>query len=174
MEPTIKTIFQSQEMLVGGGKMTAEMKVPFGYFGKQRRSKSVSISGARPPRPTDSMILNLQLKKSSASTNVSILNLAEVENFDQQSSSSESEEESPKSQVFIDSTETGTSEPSIKVEKQDMTTLLAAIEEIRKSTAEICENFKTMTILVTSMEKTIVNMNKQIESLVSEGNCASL
>ncbi|KAM4016772.1 testis-specific serine kinase substrate isoform 2-T2 [Anomaloglossus baeobatrachus] len=169
MEPTIKTIFQSQEMLVGGGKMTAEMKVPFGYFGKQRRSKSVSISGARPPRPTDSMILNLQLKKSSASTNVSILNLAEVENFDQQSSSSESEEESPKSQ-----TETGTSEPSIKVEKQDMTTLLAAIEEIRKSTAEICENFKTMTILVTSMEKTIVNMNKQIESLVSEGNCASL
>ncbi|XP_077115790.1 testis-specific serine kinase substrate isoform X2 [Ranitomeya variabilis] len=263
MELTVNTIFQSQEVLVGGKKETPEMKGSFRVPTKQRRSKSVSIYRSGAPRPADSMAWSLQLKKSSASTNVSILNLA-----DKQSSSSESEsEESPKSETenvalcknmeqeqqevedldnicnqledklscitkklrVIDgkrddlnnmkyevlkdmsslqgllqtaesknktallrdmdqnmislcrslkdqqcSLETAEpkAEPSREVEKQDMTKLMAAIEEIRRSTAQMCVNFETMSSLLMSMQKTVIHINTRIESFLSQGSCA--
>ncbi|XP_077115791.1 testis-specific serine kinase substrate isoform X3 [Ranitomeya variabilis] len=63
-------------------------------------------------------------------------------------------------------------EPSREVEKQDMTKLMAAIEEIRRSTAQMCVNFETMSSLLMSMQKTVIHINTRIESFLSQGSCA--
>ncbi|XP_073427083.1 testis-specific serine kinase substrate [Dendrobates tinctorius] len=65
-----------------------------------------------------------------------------------------------------------TAEPSREVEKQDMTKLIAAIEEIRRSTAQICVNFEAMSSLLTSVQKTVFHIDTRIESFLSQRSCA--
>ncbi|XP_075696293.1 testis-specific serine kinase substrate isoform X4 [Rhinoderma darwinii] len=97
MEIMLKTIFQSQEMIVGE-KETIEVKTPFKFPKRPRRPKAVSFHGVEAPKAEDSLSWSLQLKRSSASTNVSVLNLTESDSFEfktsetNSSSSSESED----------------------------------------------------------------------------------
>ncbi|XP_069505511.1 testis-specific serine kinase substrate [Ambystoma mexicanum] len=81
----LKTIWQSEEINVGGNQ-GADDKHPNAPEASEneelltRRKKAVSFHGVEPPKVEDCMDWRLMLKRSSASTNVSILNLTEVDN----------------------------------------------------------------------------------------------
>ncbi|KAM3921519.1 testis-specific serine kinase substrate [Leptodactylus fuscus] len=273
MEITLKTVFQSQEMLVGE-KETMEVKAPFGFPNKHRRTKAVSPYGAARTKASNNLSWSLQLKKSSASTNVSILNLTESESFDcetagnNQSSSSDSDGSEKPAEFQTDSaalyenleqsqqevedldicnrleeklscltkklwnicdkrerlnnlkyevlkemssfqgllqsvefrSETSLlrdlsqnmvslcgevkklqhslettrykEEQSKATEKQEMTILMNAIEEIRNSVTQICENFEAASSLLKNIQRTVFHINARIEFFISQGSCA--
>ncbi|XP_056400389.1 testis-specific serine kinase substrate [Hyla sarda] len=98
----IKTVFQSQE--IKEEEKDAIVQAPFDLLNKDSGSKDVSFYRVKAPLAADSMSWCLKLKRSSASTNVSVMNLAQTESLDiktsgnSESSSSESEEESAETQ----------------------------------------------------------------------------
>ncbi|XP_071966393.1 testis-specific serine kinase substrate [Engystomops pustulosus] len=54
-----------------------------------------------------------------------------------------------------------------EVEKQEMTILMSAMEEIRDGVAQICVNFDAASTLLKSMQRTVLHMDTRIESFIS-------
>ncbi|XP_066461899.1 testis-specific serine kinase substrate [Eleutherodactylus coqui] len=58
------------------------------------------------------------------------------------------------------------------VEKEEMTALMHAIEEIRNSVAQICATFQTTSIVLNDVQRTVSHMSTRIESFICQGSSA--
>ncbi|XP_075696288.1 testis-specific serine kinase substrate isoform X2 [Rhinoderma darwinii] len=174
MEIMLKTIFQSQEMIVGE-KETIEVKTPFKFPKRPRRPKAVSFHGVEAPKAEDSLSWSLQLKRSSASTNVSVLNLTESDSFEfktsetNSSSSSESEdgEASAESQNKMKNSGLIYVKDSVIDLKEKSSKLNHHVYSLKTDSTALCENLEQRQQEVEEVDKICKQLEEKL-SCISE------
>ncbi|XP_044134093.1 testis-specific serine kinase substrate isoform X2 [Bufo gargarizans] len=183
MEIMLKTIYQSQE--IGVGEMeTIKVKAPFGFLNKHRRAKAVSFHGVKVPKADDSLSWCLQLKRSSASTNVSILNLTESDSYEfktsenNASSSSESEDWEENAESQTESAGLCENLEQRQQEVEELDTICNKMEEklsrISKKLEAICEKRESLNNLKYEILKDISSFQGLQQSVESVNETAQL